>query len=270
MSHRCGAGWQPARDPEGAPDYRRCPVPTRQLADCQSAAAYQAAPQSLCPSACPLGFSWDFAGGTPIPTESKNHPGIQHDMSHRCGAGWQPARDPEGAPDYRRCPVPTRQLADCQSAAAYQAAPQSLCPSACPLGFSWDFAGGTPIPTESKNHPGIQHDMSRRCGAGWQPARDPEGAPDYRRCPVPTRQLADCQSAAAYQAAPQSLCPSACPLGFSWDFAGGTPIPTDNRRRWSVLHGRDAPTHELVALQGGGDLKPCGNLARASTNAVGA
>src|ERR1017187_3614489 len=35
-------------------------------------------------------------------TGAKNHPGIQHDMSHRCGAGWQPARDPEGAPAYRR------------------------------------------------------------------------------------------------------------------------------------------------------------------------
>src|ERR1017187_739193 len=59
-------------------------------------------------------------------------------------------------------------------------------------------------------------------------------AVDYRRCPVPTRQLADCQSAAAYQAAPQSRCPSACPLGFSWDFAGRRPIPTDDKRRSSV------------------------------------
>src|ERR1017187_5847079 len=32
------------------------------------------------------------------------------------------------------------------------------------------------------------------------------------------------------QSAPQSPCPSACPLGFSSSFAGGTPIPTGDKR----------------------------------------
>ena len=40
-------------------------------------------------------------------------------------------------------------------------------------------------------------------GAGWQPARDPEGAPFTAAVSCKRGSLADCQSAAAYQAAPQ-------------------------------------------------------------------
>src|ERR1035441_1308597 len=40
-------------------------------------------------------------------------------------------------------------------------------------------------------------------GAGWQPARDPEGAPFTAAVSCKRGSLADCQSAAAYQAVPQ-------------------------------------------------------------------
>src|ERR1022692_3138287 len=40
-------------------------------------------------------------------------------------------------------------------------------------------------------------------GAGWQPARDPEGAPFTAAVSCKRGSLADCQSTAAYQAAPQ-------------------------------------------------------------------
>jgi len=47
---------------------------------------------------------------------------VTNGVCHRCGAGWQPARRLVTAAGRLR----TRQWADWQSAAAYQAAPQGL------------------------------------------------------------------------------------------------------------------------------------------------
>src|ERR1017187_7564458 len=50
---------------------------------------------------------------------------------------------------------------------------------------------------------GMRAESLALSGAGWQPARDPEGAPFTAAVACKRGSLADCQSAAAYQAAPQ-------------------------------------------------------------------
>src|ERR1035441_8005466 len=52
---------------------------------------------------------------------------------------------------------------------------------------------------------------------GWQPARYPEGAPFTAAAPCKRGSLADCQSTAAYQAAPQrSHTPNCTSQGIAW------------------------------------------------------
>jgi hypothetical protein len=67
------------------------------------------------------------------------------------GAGWQPARDPEGAPFTAAVSCKRSSLADCQSAAAYQAAPQR---SPLPCGIA---------PASNWSNATLIHDAVRTC-----------------------------------------------------------------------------------------------------------
>src|ERR1017187_4980097 len=68
------------------------------------------------------------------------------------GAGWQPARDPEGAPFTAAVSCKRGSLADCQSAAAYQAAPQRS-PLPCGIAPASTLTSHTPRPLAPRSAP---------------------------------------------------------------------------------------------------------------------
>src|ERR1035441_10773522 len=87
------------------------------------------------------------------------------------GAGWQPAPAPEGAPFTAAVSCKRGSLADCQSAAAYQAAPQRSPP---PLLLRPDF---TETPIEEAPQQIGPSGMRGPCtmATGWTAPEDRKG-----------------------------------------------------------------------------------------------